>query len=213
MMGSEKGEANAIIAARVSAASEMHMVRQNCLNAHLDCDALYKKVLAKPGQSLLDRILRLLSYEQVQPRQKQWAMHTALWALRKLEALWSKQIHRIEAEIGPRDKAVSIRELSTGRQTDELWKLGAARSDDEMIELMLVHSHAEPTQIRRSLQSRFDASQTQRIKDVEADIHRNQKQLEEIADQADVKVIQGKQAIDHLNKQLENLKHGASTLE
>ena len=56
MMGNEKGKANAIIAARVSAASEMHMARQNCLNAHLDCDALYKKVLAKPGQSLLDRI-------------------------------------------------------------------------------------------------------------------------------------------------------------
>ena len=42
MMGSEKGEANAIIAARVSAASEMHMARQNCLIAHLDGEALYK---------------------------------------------------------------------------------------------------------------------------------------------------------------------------
>ena len=57
MMGSEKCEASAIIAARVGAAREMQMARQNCLNAHLDGKALY--TLAAPdtaGQSLLDRI-------------------------------------------------------------------------------------------------------------------------------------------------------------
>ena len=56
-MGSEKGEASATIAARVGAAREVQMARQNCLNAHLDGEALYK--LAAPdtaGQSLLDRI-------------------------------------------------------------------------------------------------------------------------------------------------------------
>ena len=46
MMGSEKGEASAIIAARVGAAREVQMARQNCLNAHLDGEALYK--LAAP---------------------------------------------------------------------------------------------------------------------------------------------------------------------
>ena len=57
MMGSEKGEASTVIAARVGAAREVQMARQNCLNAHLDGEALYK--LAAPdadGQSLLDRI-------------------------------------------------------------------------------------------------------------------------------------------------------------
>ena len=57
MMGSENGEASAIIAARVGAAREVQMARQNCLNAHLDGEALYK--LAAPdtaGQSLIDRI-------------------------------------------------------------------------------------------------------------------------------------------------------------
>ena len=57
MMGSPKGEASAVVAARVGAAREVQMARQNCLNAHLDGEALYK--LAAPdtaGQSLLDRI-------------------------------------------------------------------------------------------------------------------------------------------------------------
>ena len=40
MMGSAKGEASAISAARVGAAREVQMARQNCLNAHLDGEAL-----------------------------------------------------------------------------------------------------------------------------------------------------------------------------
>ena len=57
MMGSAKGEAGAVVAARVGAAREVQMARQNCLNAHLDGEALYK--LAAPdadGQSMLCRI-------------------------------------------------------------------------------------------------------------------------------------------------------------
>ena len=41
MMGSPKGEASAVVAARVGAAREVQMARQNCLNAHLDGETLY----------------------------------------------------------------------------------------------------------------------------------------------------------------------------
>ncbi|HCD17041.1 MAG TPA: AAA family ATPase, partial [Rhodobiaceae bacterium] len=57
MMGGEKGEASTDIAARVGAAREVQMARQNCLNAHLDGEALYQHGAPdSAGQSLLDRI-------------------------------------------------------------------------------------------------------------------------------------------------------------
>ena len=57
MIGSEKGEASPAIPERVTEARVAQMGRQNCLNAHLDDEVLYK--LAAPdsaGQNLLDRI-------------------------------------------------------------------------------------------------------------------------------------------------------------
>ena len=57
MMGSEKGEARTAVAERVSEARAAQMGPQNCLNAHLDGEVLYK--LAAPGSAghnLLDCI-------------------------------------------------------------------------------------------------------------------------------------------------------------
>lgn len=57
MMGRERGEPSNPVAARVGDARAVQFARQDCLNAHLDGDALY--AVATPGtegQALLDRI-------------------------------------------------------------------------------------------------------------------------------------------------------------